>query len=79
MINSLAEAAPATPLLDRVHSALDSSPYLAGGGVRIEAEHGQVRLLGKVKSYFEKQMAQEVLRRIDGVQQIENQLEVNWN
>ena len=35
-------------------------------------------LKGTVNSYFQKQMAQEAIRRIDGVELIDNQLEVNW-
>jgi hypothetical protein len=31
-----------------------------------------------VGSFFQKQMAQEVVLRLDGVQQIENQLQVCW-
>jgi osmotically-inducible protein OsmY len=46
--------------------------------VRIEAEDGRVVLKGSVRSFFEKQMAQEAIRRIDGVQLIDNMLEVNW-
>ncbi len=35
-------------------------------------------LKGTVNSYFQKQMAQEAIRRVDGVELIDNQLEVNW-
>jgi hypothetical protein len=35
-------------------------------------------LKGCVRSFFQKQMAQEAIRRIDGVESIENLLEVNW-
>jgi osmotically-inducible protein OsmY len=46
--------------------------------VRFEAADGRVVLKGKVKSFFQKQMAQEAIRRLDGVQKIDNLLEVNW-
>jgi osmotically-inducible protein OsmY len=36
-------------------------------------------LQGVVGTFFQKQMAQEALRRVDGVQQIENNLEVAWS
>lgn len=65
-------------LTDRVHQALATSPYVAGRRVRIEAEEGSVRLHGRVESFFEKQMAQEVVRRLDGVCRVENLLEVAW-
>jgi osmotically-inducible protein OsmY len=37
-----------------------------------------VVLKGSVRSFFQKQMAQEAIRRIDGVQMIDNMLEVTW-
>ena len=46
--------------------------------VRVEAEDGRIVLKGNVKSFFQKQMAQEAVRRVDGVQQIDNLLQVNW-
>jgi osmotically-inducible protein OsmY len=46
--------------------------------VRVEAADGRVTLKGSVRTFFQKQMAQEAVRRIDGVQQIENLLQVNW-
>jgi osmotically-inducible protein OsmY len=61
-----------------VHSALQQSPYLVNHKLRFETEQGRVVLRGVVKSYYQKQMAQEALRRLEGVQHIENQLEVNW-
>ena len=63
---------------DLIHSAIATNPYLAGRKLRYEAESGRVVLQGTVSTYFQKQMAQEALRRIDGVREIENQLEVSW-
>jgi osmotically-inducible protein OsmY len=63
---------------ERVHSAIVANPYLAGRNLRFEAEAGRVTLRGVVHSYFQKQMAQEALRHVDGVAAIENDLEVNW-
>lgn len=68
----------ASPLHDAIITALASSPYVAGSRVRIEAGEGRVRLHGDVGTFFEKQMAQEVVRRIDGVQHVENLLQVAW-
>jgi osmotically-inducible protein OsmY len=68
-----------TPLFDRIHEALTSNPYVPSRRqVRIEAADGHVVLKGNVRSFFEKQMAQEAIRRVDGVQLIDNLLEVNW-
>ena len=38
----------------------------------------RVVLQGSVSTYFQKQMAQEVVRRVEGVQEIDNCLEVLW-
>jgi osmotically-inducible protein OsmY len=71
---------PAEPVLHKlVDEALNQSPYFARRGVRVEAqEEGEVVLRGTVRSYYHKQMAQEILRRVDGVRRIENRLEVDW-
>lgn len=71
-------AATTSPLQEAVSQAFELSPYIAGARVRIEAGDGQVRLHGDVGTFFEKQMAQEVARRIDGVQRVENLLQVSW-
>lgn len=62
---------------ERVEVAVQSNPYLNGRRLRIEAEAGRVVLHGTVQSYFQKQMAQEALRRVDGVEGIENRLIVS--
>lgn len=63
-------------LLDRVDVILSTSPYLSRRKVRLETESGRVTLRGEVDSYFQKQMAQEAIRRLDGVREIQNELEV---
>jgi osmotically-inducible protein OsmY len=68
-----------TPLADRAQSAISSSPYLAGRQVWLETSDGRIVLQGVVGTFFQKQMAQEALRRVDGVRQIENNLEVAWS
>jgi osmotically-inducible protein OsmY len=69
--------APA-PLFERLHRALSSNPYVPSRQVSIEAADGHVVLKGNVGSFFQKQMAQEAIRRVDGVQLIDNLLEVTW-
>lgn len=61
-----------------VGSALLQSPYLATKNLRFETSQGRVVLRGQVNSYYQKQMAQETVRRLDGVHQVENHLEVTW-
>jgi osmotically-inducible protein OsmY len=76
---STATAPTATrPLFDRIHEALMSNPHVPAPQVRVEAADGRVVLKGSVRSFFQKQMAQEAIRRVDGVQRIDNLLEVNW-
>lgn len=66
------------PLEERVTDALERHPHLSRRALSVEAEAGRVILRGKVSSYFEKQLAQEAVRRVDGIHHIDNELEVNW-
>ncbi len=66
-------------LADQVHEALVCSPYLTRSkGVRCETHDGRVTIHGEVGTYFQKQMATEVLRKVHGIGEINNQLQVNW-
>jgi osmotically-inducible protein OsmY len=62
----------------RVFRALEDNPHLAGRRLRFETHQGRVVLRGVVSSYYQKQMAQESLRRLEGIEAIENQLQVAW-
>lgn len=66
-------------LATRVSSLLDQNTYLPGRHLDFEAQQGRVIIRGVVRSYYQKQMAQEIVRGIEGVSEIENQLEVDWN
>ena len=70
--------AEAGPLADRVTNVLARNPHIAHRSLRCEAADGRVVLRGVVRSYYQKQMAQETLKTVDGVNEIENQLEVCW-
>lgn len=63
-------------LQDKVHNAVKRSPYLSQRGLMLETNEGRVTIRGEVASFFEKQMAQEALRRVEGIQEIDNQLQV---
>jgi osmotically-inducible protein OsmY len=65
-------------LADRVDQAIQTNPYVSSRALRFETDGSRVVLQGAVKSYFQKQMAQEVIRRVEGVEQIDNCLEVQW-
>ena len=75
---SPATATLTRPLADRICDALTSNPHVQSQNVRFETADGRVILKGSVSTFFQKQMAQEALRRIDGIEQIENLLQVNW-
>jgi osmotically-inducible protein OsmY len=66
------------PLDDRVLTALERNPYLSHRNLRFETSSGRVTLRGVVGTYFQKQMAQEAIRYVDGVSEIANELEVCW-
>lgn len=67
-------------LHDQVKMAIATNPYLnlTKNNVDFQTHGNCVTLRGKVDSFYQKQMAQEALRRVDGVEEIENLLEVNW-
>jgi osmotically-inducible protein OsmY len=69
---------PQQRLLRDLESALSASPHVPRHRVRLEHRDGRVVVRGRVASYYQKQMTQEALLRVEGVEQLENQLEVHW-
>lgn len=67
-----------SPVDFQIQSALEQNPYFSARHLRFENAQGRVILRGEVRSYYQKQMAQESLRGVSGVDAIENQLQVNW-
>ena len=65
-------------LEERLNFVISNNPYLTGRKLRFETESGRVVLKGVVNSYYQKQMAHEAVRRVDGVAEIDNCLEVAW-
>lgn len=63
-------------LAERIDQAIQTNPYVSRRLLRFETEGGRVVLQDAVRSYFQKQMAQEIIRRVEGVEEIENCLEV---
>lgn len=62
---------------DQLQIVVVQHPHLRQRNVRLETRtDGQVTIRGQVHSYFEKQMAQEAVRQIQGVTGIENELDV---
>ena len=68
----------AARILDEVRSAVHADPHLARRDLQFERRGRRITVRGTVESYYQKQLAQEALRRIDGVEEIENRLAVCW-
>jgi osmotically-inducible protein OsmY len=62
----------------RIDHALKQSPHDLGRDVTGTHADGIVVLQGRVDTFFHKQVAQELLRKLDGVQRVVNLLEVHW-
>ena len=70
----------ASPLKEQTVRALQGNPHLSKNyRLDVREKEGHVMLLGTVGTYFQKQMAQEVVRSLEGVEHIENCLEVAWS
>ena len=65
-------------LRHRIDSAIKGNPHLNGRRVHCQEEGGIIVLHGRVASFFQKQMAQEALKKLDGVERVINELEVDW-
>ena len=63
-------------LVQRVQQALIRSEFVDSRWVRPEVRDGVVTLTGTLPTYYQKQMAQEHLRRVEGVDQIYNDIMV---
>lgn len=59
-------------LLQRVQTAVIHHPHLNGRRIHYRTSGKNVRIEGKAETFYEKQMAQELLRKIDGVGKIQN-------
>ncbi len=66
-------------ILARVDSALKTHPHLRRVLVKSQRQDDRVVLSGSVSTFFQKQMAQEALRNIPGVEEIDNQLCVDYS
>ena len=61
-----------------VERLLRSSNYYSVREVRIFVEHGVVMLFGTVFSYYQKQIVQTVVRKLELVERVENYCEVEY-
>lgn len=65
-------------LQTRVNVALKDCPHTLGEHVMGTNEEGVIVLQGRVETFYHKQVAQELLRKVDGVERVVNLLEVHW-
>jgi osmotically-inducible protein OsmY len=64
---------------DQIINAVVHNPHVDLSTMHIETIGDSVTIHGTAQTFFEKQMAQEAIRKIDGVKAIDNCLEVVWN
>ncbi len=62
----------------QIYDTFAFHPHLSHAGLDVQADldQGKVVIRGSVRSYYEKQIAQEAVREIEGVRVVENELEV---
>jgi osmotically-inducible protein OsmY len=65
-------------IVEQAQERLRAVPYISFQDLRCEYRHGLLVLQGRVESYYEKQLAQEAVAKLEGVTQVVNQLEVAW-
>jgi osmotically-inducible protein OsmY len=63
----------------KVKSAFATDKDVSTMAVHVKTTNGRVQLSGQVKSFDEKRKAEEVARRVAGVQSVENDLTVARN
>jgi len=63
-------------IVQTVQKCLEGSAHTVLRTVSVSYERGVLFLRGRLPSYFHKQLAQEAVRRIDGVARIVNEIEV---
>ena len=78
MIDTMEISDPRVAIEDLVHRKLAESGYFSCRSRQISCEyhHGVLTLRGRVPSFYLKQMAQAVLKDIDGIERIDNQVDV---
>lgn len=62
---------------DSVQTALRCSPVAALRKLRVDRSNGRLMILGRVSSYYHKQLAQEMVRTLAAGCTIENAVEVD--
>jgi osmotically-inducible protein OsmY len=60
------------------NDCLHNDSHIPARQVWCEYERGVLLLRGRLATYYQKQVAQEAVRGLDGVVQIVNNIEVDW-
>lgn len=63
-------------ILEQVNKALHRSGYDQLRSVRTYCHHGRIVLQGKIPTYYLKQVAQELVRSVSDVRDVDNDLHV---
>jgi len=66
-----------TAIAEAATACLRASPYKAMRRVSCQCKHGVLVLQGRLFSFHEKQVAQEVVAGVSGVTQVVNEIEVD--
>ena len=64
------------PLLQEIQKALMSTGYAELQKIAVKFDGDQVSLCGSVSSYYQKQVAQEAAKRVEGVEVLQNEIRV---
>jgi hypothetical protein len=67
---------PRPGLKDLAEGILRRNPYLALKNITCDDREGVLVLWGCLPSYYLKQVAQEAVARLDGVERVDNQIQV---
>lgn len=63
-------------LRELAHNSLVTNPYFFGQNIQTEVRGEDVILKGTVSTYYQKQLAQEMMFEIEGVHSVQNEIEV---
>ena len=74
-----ATAVDASTIAEVAMERLRASPYKAMRRVSCECKHGILVLRGRLFSFHEKQVAQEIVARVNGVTRVINEIQVEWS
>lgn len=63
-------------LKETIHNYLAGNPFIISRSLAVNVNDNEITLEGYVPTYYQKQLAQESIRNINGVEKIQNKLEV---